>query len=541
MALDALRQRAGAGQGSVSREEMRELLDLLDAQQRRLEALGKSQRALDDRLLAVENSRVFLALRAAGRLLRRFSSGTPDAGEYRRWIEQQEPAPEPPQLARQPLISVVLNARGAGPDRIAASLDSVLAQRYGNWELCVSGGPCDLPDARVRLVEQDGAARGEYIGQLEPGDTLSPFALEAVAAAIEEREYGLIYTDEDRIDASGRRAQPVFKPGWSPELAGDANYPGRFQVLSRKAREGGESAAPRAVKHIPRVLYHRRADSQHKAPGGPAAGKRAVSGAPLASIVICSRNAALLARCLKSIEHTTGYARREIVVVEHRTGDDAAMEALLGRAAVARVAYAGKFHYARMNNLGAGAARGEILVFLNDDVTPLDRDWLTALVAQAQRPEIGAVGARLLYPSGEVQHAGMAIGIMDGAGHPLRGTKGNPYWPWLDTARNVSAVTGACLAIRKNVFDQAGGFDPLFAVNYNDVDLCLRLTNAGYAILYEPAATLRHDECRTRMPGTSGAERDLFQERWADLLEQGDPYYHPALVRRREDAGLRLE
>jgi hypothetical protein len=127
---------------------------------------------------------------------------------------------------------------------------------------------------------------------------------------------------------------------------------------------------------------------------------------------------------------------------------------------------------------------------------------------------------------------------MDSAGHPLRGTSGSPYWNWLECTRNVSAVTAACLAIRKSLFHEAGGFDPLFPVNYNDVDLCLRLRRMGYEIVCEPAAALEHSECRTRVPGTTCDERERFQERWSELLDAGDPFYPPALVRDREDAGL---
>ena len=148
------------------------------------------------------------------------------------------------------------------------------------------------------------------------------------------------------------------------------------------------------------------------------------------------------------------------------------------------------------------------------------------------------LGARLLYPSGAIQHAGMAIGIMEGAGHLYRNTFAAEYWSWLPFTRNVSAVTGACLAIRKKVFDELGGFDASFPVNYNDVDLCLRARRAGYQVVVEPAAVLRHDECQSRRPGVRLEERDLFEQRWAAWLERGDPFYSPHLTRTREDAGL---
>ena len=184
-------------------------------------------------------------------------------------------------------------------------------------------------------------------------------------------------------------------------------------------------------------------------------------------------------------------------------------------------------------------AEGEVLVFLNDDVEPLGPSWLSALAAQAARPEVGVVGAKLLYPSGSLQHGGIAIGIGDGCAHPGRGSFGAPYWPWLDLTRNVSAITGACLAIRRQVFFELAGFDERFPVNYNDADLCMRAIRAGYRVVYESLAVLRHLECQTRRGGVGFAERELWYARWADQLDSGDPFYNPNLTRTGEDLSLR--
>jgi GT2 family glycosyltransferase len=216
------------------------------------------------------------------------------------------------------------------------------------------------------------------------------------------------------------------------------------------------------------------------------------------------------------------------------------MDRLLDGCDCVSVPYAGPFHFAAMNNLGARQATGEVLVFMNDDVEPLDSEWLDAMLAHANRREVGAVGARLLYGSGAIQHAGMVIGIMEGSGHLHRHTFGSPYWNWLPFTRNVSAVTGACLAMRASVFDELGGFDESFPVNYNDVDLCLRARQAGYDVVVEPAAVLRHDECQSRQAGVRLEERYAFEQRWAACLERGDPFYSPHLSRTREDAGLEL-
>jgi len=636
----------------------------LQALGKRVDLLARSNRELGERLLTVENSRMLRALRGigvffdaskrkAGQILLHspldslFAKTAGDAAnkEYLLWVDQQEETK--PQTRTSVLLSVVMPVHNPRREWLEAAVNSVASQQYTNWELCASDDCSSEPwvaeylaaraaaDSRVRFVRSQeplgiaGAlntaaalAQGDYLGFLDHDDVLSPQALEAVAEKVTERDRAatgcplgrervrrapldLIYTDEDRLDETGARVQPIFRPDWSPDLLTSCMYMGHFLVVSKRAWEraggfraacdgaqdfdlalrvsefGGPEGAP--VAHIPRVLYHWRmhggstSTAARAKPETHAAGRRALEdamkrrgreariedgaipnryrvrpvvrgpeggrplGPPLASIVICSRNAALLAKCLKGIERNTAYANRELVVVRHQARDDSRMDALLAKVAGTKVSYAGKFNFARMNNLGAAAARGEVLVFLNDDVTPLTPEWLDWLTGHALRPEIGAAGAKLLYPSGAVQHAGIAVGIMDGAGHPFRGTFGSPYWHWLDCARNVSAVTAAAMAIRKGVFEQAGGFDPAFPVNYNDVDLCLRLGQAGYEIICEPAAVLRHHECRTRMPGTSAAERELFFERWYDLLEGGDPFYHPALVKDREDAGLRVE
>jgi len=261
----------------------------------------------------------------------------------------------------------------------------------------------------------------------------------------------------------------------------------------------------------------------------------------MVSIVICSRNPDLLGRCLRGIAREPGRIRHELIVVHHLTSnevDDSRMRTLIAAAGAASVEFEGAFHFSVMNNLGAQNARGEILLFLNDDVTPLAPGWLEALAIQVQRPSVAIAGAKLLYPSGLLQHAGVVVGIGDGCGHAGRFQHDVPHFPWLQLARDVSAVTGACLAIRREVFGQLGGFDRGFPVNYNDVDLCLRARQAGYRVIYEPAAVLRHDECQTRVGGTTFDERKAFLTRWRSVVDAGDPFYNSNLTRLNETAGL---
>lgn len=445
---------------------------------------------------------------------------------------------------------------------------------------------------RVRSVESMGASSslnragilsaGDYVAFLHQHDSLSPDALFQAVSALQSQRHELLYADEDRINDAGVRRDPLFKPSWSPDLLTASMYLGCFLVVSRIVMEhvqwlrggfdGGHlydlalrlSEQKASVHHLPYVLLH-------AGPGAPSmdAHKRAladaiergrcqatvaeglrpgafqvrrkISGTPLVSIIVCSKTPRLLGSCLRAIEQRTSYPVREVVVLEHRNGNAAAMERLLANSHCMRVPYHGPFDYATMNNAGVQAANGEIIVLMNDDVEPLSGDWLNELIAHVQRPETGVAGPRLLYPYGAIQHAGIVVGMMDGAGHPNRGCFETAAWPWSATTRNVSAVTGACLAVRRGVFEELGGLDTAFPVNYNDVDFCLRARRAGYEIIYEPAAVLRHYESGTRPRGTTWHERELFYERWGNLIEQGDPYYSPNLTRSREDCSLSLD
>jgi GT2 family glycosyltransferase len=258
-----------------------------------------------------------------------------------------------------------------------------------------------------------------------------------------------------------------------------------------------------------------------------------------ASLVICSRSAEMLDRCLRAVQ-ASSHVNREIVVVQHLGYDDAKVQKVIERHGARRVPYSGAFHFSVMNNLGADAATGDVLVFLNDDTEPLDPAWLDRLVGHVGRPGVGIAGARLVYPSGTLQHAGVAIGVSDGCGHIGRGAFTAPLWPWLQITRDVAAVTGACLAINAALFRKLGGFAGEFPINYNDIDLCLRVRHAGYRVVCDTSAVLRHYECQTRGRGiVTLRERESWFDRWGDLIEAGDPFYSPHLTREREDLSLR--
>ena len=429
-------------------------------------------------------------------------------------------------------------------------------------------------------------ANGDYTGFLDHDDVLAPEALFYVIAALQHSDVDFIYSDEDRLDEAGRRVEPIFKPAWSPDLLTTCMYLGHFWMVNscrfaetggfRREMDGSQdhdlalrlSDGAVEVRHIPRVLYHWRkhrtstAASASAKPFAQAAGRRALvdalrrrgidasvedgkypstyrvrrssAKAGKASVVICSRRKELAARCLRALERKTEYRDYEVLLIQHNV--KMGLEHLRCRT----ISYEGEFNFARMNNLGACEAQGDWLVFLNDDVTPLRSTWLEELARQAARPEVGVVGARLLYRSGAIQHAGTVTSMIGGVGHPGRHTFGSPYWSWLGLTRNVSAVTGACLAIRHGVFEDLGGWDERFPVNFNDIDLCLRARAAGYEVILEASAMLRHDECQTRPGGVRWRERQMWRDKWPRLAVGGDPYYSPHLSIEREDASLRM-
>ena len=424
-------------------------------------------------------------------------------------------------------------------------------------------------------------ARGEYIGFLDHDDVLSPLALHYVVESIQDGPADVIYTDEDHLDPAGRRTRPSFKPGWSPDLLTGCMYWGHLLVIARhrldeigwfrSEYDGAQdydvalrvTDLPAVVRHVPRILYHWRQHTGSTAASPSAkrythdAGRRALQDAirrrrwdaeaadgaipnayyvrrkvtaePRISLVLCSRNSKLLSNCLRSLDRTRQRYRCQTVVVHHLNGDDVGMAEVIRAFGCDTISFSEEFNFARMNNRGVAAAQGDVLFFLNDDVTPVTEDWMDHLLAHLQRPEVGVVGAKLVYRSGAIQHAGIVVGMMDGTGHPGRGIFQSDLWRWLDQTRNVSAVTGACMGLRRQVFTELGGFDPGFPVNYNDVDLCLRARQVGYEVVFEPHAVLRHDECQTRVPGTRLEERERLRQQWAEVLERPDPYFNPHL------------
>ena len=527
-------------------EQIDQKLARIEAKQEEILAalkwLHHTQSGLDARLARVEDSLVFRTLRALGRFYQTRIART-RAGVSRGYPEWRARAgvESPPAipLRVEPLISVVLAVRSPTRERLERALASVTSQTYRNWELIPEIEP-SAPAWVKELFPDPKTAAGEWIAYLGENDFLSPVALEHFAAAMQDETPDLVYSDEEIVDAAGLPLRPVFKPDWSPVLLRNIAYIGGLRML-----RAGLHGEPVTAVHIPRILYHsgdpRPSLSQTSPSPAPA---RPVASHPLVSFIVCTRTSALLQRCLQGIRDNTDYPTKEVVVVQHlgssSPAEENAVASVIERFGAKRVTFSERFNFSEMNNRGSDAASGELLLFLNDDVEPVTAIWLARMASHFEDPSIGAVGAKLLYRSGAIQHAGIATWLVDGAGHPGRNLFGSENWPWLLYTREVSAVTGACLCIRRADFHKLGGFDPAFPVNYNDVDLCLRLRASGLSVIIEANAVLRHDESQTRRPGTHYEERRLFFRRWAHVVEKVDPYYSPHLAQNNEDLSLRV-
>lgn len=445
------------------------------------------------------------------------------------------------------------------------------------------------------------AATGDFVAFLRGGDTLPEHALyEVLVAILANSSVDILYTDRDEIDASGTRSDPWFKPGWDPDLLLTHDYLNDLTVYRRVFLEKVglldpelEGAAfydlvlratvattPDRIVHVPAVLYHRRCrrgaacggfertsaiaarpavrdhlDSRsysdalmESAPSMPNANRiiwPLPQPLPLVSVVIPTRDRAeLLAQCVDGVLHRTDYTNLELLIVDNDSTEPATQalfDRLVGGDRRVRVLrYPGPFNYSALNNAAAREAKGEILLLLNNDIEVIESGWLREMVSHALRPDVGIVGAKLLYANEQIQHAGVVLGPGGNMHHLycLANKDDTGYFGQLALARTLSAVTGACAAIRRSVFWEVGGLDDTnLAIAFNDIDLCLRLGDHGYRVVWTPFAELFHLESASRGPDDSPTKKALFlrewqymRKTWGSLLESGDQFHNPNLL-----------
>lgn len=531
-----------------------------------------------------------------------------------------------------PRISILLPTYNSNREWLTEAIDSVRHQIYPNWELCIADDASNDTEIRELLKEYSliesrikvlfrptnghissasnsalSLATGEWVGLLDHDDVLNENALFWIVDAINRNsDARLIYSDEDKIDETGKRKDPYFKCAWNVDLFYSHNMISHLGVYFaavvreiggfREGLEGSqdydlalrfiERIEPTQICHVPRVLYHWRMHNESTArdadakPYAMLAGERALndhflrvgirakaelmghgyrvryglpSDLPLVSVVIPTRDGLQYLRsCVSSILEKTSYANYEVLVIDNGSVNSETLQYLDGLEDESRIRVirdARPFNYSALNNAAVRLCRGSIIVLLNNDIEVISRDWLEEMVSIAVQPKVGAVGARLWFMDGTLQHGGVILGLGASrvAGHAhYRCPKGNfGYFGRASLTQSMSAVSAACLAIRKQVYEEVGGLDEAnLQVAFNDVDFCLRVREAGYRNVWTAFAEMFHRESATRgyedNPDKAARfehEANYMKRRWGELLTN-DPAYSPNLTLDRDDFWL---
>ena len=449
-------------------------------------------------------------------------------------------------------------------------------------------------------------ATGEFIGLLDHDDLLEENALyEIVSCLNKKKETDVLYTDEDKVTTDlDEYFSPNFKPDFNLDMLRANNYICHFFVAKKELIEkvGGFRAEyngaqdydlilrcteqAQNVAHIAKILYHWRVHKESTADNPLSkmyayeAGKKAieghlarchtdgevlqtdnlgfyrvkypVKGKPLVSILIPNKDQVdTLDKCLRSIEERTDYDNYEIIIIENNSTEQKTFDYYnqICNDKIRVVYWKKEFNYSAINNFGVDQAKGEYLLLLNNDMEVISRDWMSELLGHCQRPEVGAVGARLYYPDDTVQHAGIIIGIGGVAGSVFVGMK-RGYTGYMHRAaiqQDLSAVTAACMMIKRSIFEEAGRLEEQLKVAFNDVDLCLKIRKNGYLIVYDPYVELYHYESKTRGAEDTKEKVRRFQSEieymrchWIDILKNGDPAYNPNLTLKKWDYSLKV-
>ncbi len=554
-----------------------------------------------------------------------------DKNLYEKWINKNEKydtrkvSEDIKGFEYKPLISILVPVYNVDLKWLRRCVDSVRAQYYENWELCLADDkstredikPAILEythaDSRIKAVfrEENGhiskatnsalsLAGGEYIALLDNDDELPPFALYEIVKEINlHPDADLIYSDEDKIDTEGNRTDPHFKPDFSPHTLLSSNYISHLGVY-RKAivdeiggfRTGYEGSQDYDlvlrftektdnICHIPKILYHWRVVPGSTALGGGeksyayVAGKKALEDAvkrrgysaevnyieniqyydlvfrpseyDFVSIIIPTKDRAdMLERCINSIYEKTKGIGYEIIVVDNNSSEEETFRLFEKyeneRDNFSVIKLPIPFNFSKINNEAAKLAKGNLILFLNNDTEVITSDWLYRMAGYAVREEVGCVGAKLFYPNDTIQHAGVLLGVGGVANHAgLNAAKNdNGYFARYSIAYNYSAVTAACLMIRKELFERVGGFEEKLKVAFNDIDFCLRVLNEDKYNVYLPLAQLYHYESVSRGKENSPEKMKRFmseikymRDNWGDVLDN-DRFYNKNFSRGEE-------
>ena len=563
----------------------------------------------------------------------------PDRHDYARWVEYYDTidnngrwrmSEEIRKWAKKPLISIIMPVYNPPIDLLREAVESVQAQLYPNWQLCLADDASTQPavheylkslskeDKRIKVVfrSENGhisrasnsaieVATGKYIALMDNDDLLPEHALYWVARTIiENPDVGMIYSDEDKINTEGKRSSPYFKSDWNEFLFRSQNMVCHLGVYRKdlvekvgKFRTGFEGAQDydlalrcseqlerEQIIHIPRVLYHWRIHAGSTAMSGGEKPYAALAGVkaldehlqrkgdigttellpmgmyrvhyqlpaqlPLVSLIIPTRNAhGLVKQCIDSIKALTTYPHYEIILIDNGSDDPASLEyfAEIAKEDNIRVLRDdGPFNYSALNNGAVRVANGSLIGLVNNDIEIITPEWLDEMVSIALQPNVGAVGARLWYPDDRLQHGGVIVGVGGVAGHSHKYLPKGDYGYFCRAAliQELSAVTAACLIIKKSTFNQIDGLDEEhLKIAFNDVDFCLRVQEAGYINVWTPFAEMYHHESATRGQEDTPEKKQRFMEeityvqaRWPDI--QKDYAYNPNLTLDHEDFGL---
>lgn len=582
-----------------------------------------------------------------------------EGNTYENWRKKYAVTPEKLEQQRQRTFShgikfsVVVPLYQTNPTYLREMIESLQAQTYTNWELCMAdgspvchadGSPTEsldsvgldpartrteltpileeyaTKDSRIRfttLAENLGIsgntnaalrmAEGDYILLVDHDDIVPPEALYEFVAAIEEDDsIDMIYSDEDKISMDGKKYfEPHCKPDFNIDLLCSANYichlfGAKRDVIERAGEFDSEydgaqdldfilrcSEQAGHIHHVPKILYHWRCHMNSTAANPESklyafeAGRRAIEAhykrlgiparvenaqfygmyrtryewkeEPLVSIIIPNKDHSEdLAKCINSIYEKSDYHNFEFIIVENNSTEQDTFDYYKKLEAehdnVHVVYYEGGFNYSKINNVGAGAARGEYFLLLNNDTEIINGDCIRELLGYCMREDVGIVGAKLLFPDETIQHAGVVVGFGGTAGHTFIGRSryDTGYFGRILCAQDYSAVTAACMMTKRSVFEAVGGLTEELAVAFNDVDYCLKVRKAGKLVVYNPYAELYHYESKSRGHEDSpekverfNGEVEILLSRWRTLIEAGDPYYNPNLTLDGMDFSLR--